>query len=204
MAILFSAVTDYVLTARIMQLGGKHHVPERGHVVVVGVGQVGYRTIEELVRLKASVVAIDRNEEGEFQSAVRSRAHLIVGDAREEETLQRAGVQHAKAVVVLTGSDAVNLGIGLTVKEVNPLVRVVLSIFDADFAEKVRSIREVDAALSCPVLAAPSFVGAALYENAVASFKLGTKFFTLCRDPDGKISLGAEKLSLEVRDLPVP
>ena len=97
-----------------------------------------------------------------------------------------------------------NLSVGLTAKELNPEIRVVLSILDADFAAKIQCISEIDAALSSPVLAAPTFVGAALYETAVASFVLDSHLFTLCRDEKGKIHLGGEHLALEFRKLPAP
>jgi voltage-gated potassium channel Kch len=202
LAVLFSVVTDYILTARMLQLRGHHHVPERGHIIVVGVGTVGYRTVMELIRLNAPVVSVDSAEAGEYLAAVRSKSYVLIGDARDPETLIRAGVKHAKAVVVLTPSDAVNLGVGLTVKELNPDSRVVLSIRDADFAAKVNSISEIDAALSSAVLAAPAFVGAALFETAVASFQLDSTFFTLCKDPHGKLKLGGANMTLETRKLP--
>jgi Trk K+ transport system NAD-binding subunit len=202
LAVLFSVVTDYILTARMLQLRGHHHVTEHSHMMVVGIGTVGYRTVEELIRLKAPVVATDRADDGEYLPLIRTKAHVVIGDAREPETLIRAGVKHAKAIVVLTPSDAVNLAVGLTAKELNPDLRVVLSIGDADFAAKVDSIAEIDAALSSPVLAAPTFVGAALYETAVASFTLDSRFFTLCKDPNGSVELGGERMTLEVRKLP--
>ena len=202
MAILFSVVTDYILTARMMQLGGRHHAPELGHVIVVGAGTTGYRTIEELVRLQAPVVAVDSAEHSEYLGSIRSKSHVVIGDGRESDTLVRAGVKNAKAILVLTPSDAVNLGVGLTAKELNPDIRVVLSILDADFAKKVGAIPLIDEALSSPILAAPTFVGAALYETAVASFRLGSSFFTLCRDAKGTIKLGGEPMTLEVRELP--
>jgi len=202
LAILFSMVTDYVLSARMVQFRGHHHVPEFGHVIVVGAGAAGFRTVEELIRLEAPVVAIDRAEDGEYVGSIRSKTHVVIGDAREPDTLVRAGIKHAKSIVILTPSDTVNLGIGLTAKELNPEVRVVLSIMDADFADKVSSIAEIDAALSSPVLAAPTFVGAALFETAVASFRLGARFCTLCKDPSGQVSLGGVRMSLDVRMLP--
>ncbi len=202
LAVLFSTVTDYILTARMLQLGGRHHVPTHGHVVVVGVGTAGYRTVMELVRLKAPVVAIDNTEHGEYLHACRAKTHVVVGDGREPETLERAGVKRAKAIIVITPVDAVNLGVALTAREMNPGIRTVISIMDADFANKVSSIKEIDAALSSPVLAAPTFVGAALYETAVAAFRLDSLLFTLCKDKNGKVRLGGENLTLEVRKLP--
>jgi len=202
LAVLFSVVTDYILTARMLQLRGHHHTLEHSHVIVVGVGTVGYRTVMELIRLKTPVVTIDRVDDSEYLSSIRAKAHVVIGDGREPETLIRAGVKHAKALIALTPTDAMNLAVGLTARELNPEMRVVLSISDAEFARSVRSISEIDAALSSSVLAAPAFVGAALYETAVASFRLDNRFFTLCKDPNGKVHLGGEHMSLEVRDLP--
>lgn len=202
MAVVFSVVTDYILTARMLQLGGRHHVPEQGHIVVVGVGVTGHRTIEELLRLKVPVVGIEVAEHGEYLAPIRSKTHVVIGDARDPETLIRAGIKHARAIVVITPVDAVNLSIGLTAKELNPNIRVVLSVLDADFAKKVATISDIDAAMSAPVLAAPSFVGAALYPAAVASFRFGSMLFTLCRDPGGKVRLGGESMTLEYRKLP--
>ena len=202
LAILFSVVTDYILTARILQLGGRHHVPEHSQIIVVGVGTVGHRTVEELVRLKAPVVAIDNTEHGEHHSAIRATSHMVIGDGREPETLIRAGVKHAKAIIALTANDSSNIAIGLTAKELNPKIRVIVSILDAGLARKAGSIPEIDAALNSPSLAAPAFVGAALYENAVASFRLGSNFFTLCQDDKGDVKLGGKTMTLEVRTLP--
>lgn len=201
LAVLFSVVTDYILTARLMQLVGRHRIPDHGHVLVLGVGAVGHRVVEELTRLGAHVVAIERDENGEYLSTLRSKVHVIIGDGREPEVLLRAGARHAKALIATAASDAVNLSVGLAAKEINPDLRVVLSIFDADFAATIQSIDEIDAALSPPLLAAPTFVGAALYEDAVASFKLNGLFFTLTRDPHGKLHHAGEHMSLQIRPL---
>lgn len=201
LAVVFSVVTDYLLTARLLQLVGRHHIPDHGHILVVGVGVVGHRTVEELVRLKAPVVAIDRAEDGEYLSTIRAKVHVVIGDGREEETLRRAGVRHAKAIIVTTANDGANLSIGLTAKEINPDIRVVLSISDAEFAQKIETIGDIDAALSSPVLAAPSFVGAALYDDAVAAFRLDSTFFVLRKDREGKVKLGGEQMTLDFREI---
>ena len=61
--LFYSIIIDYIITARFQQLLGRQRAPEEGHVVVVGVGSVGYRTVEELRRAHAPVVrpgAMDR------------------------------------------------------------------------------------------------------------------------------------------------
>lgn len=201
LAVLFSIVTDYILTARLMQLVGRHHIPDHGHILVVGVGNAGHRVVEELVRLKAPVVAIDRFEDGEFLSTLRPKVHVVIGDGRDPETLRRAGARHASAIIVITNSDAVNLGIGLTAKEINPEIRVVLCILDSDFAAKVQGIAHIDVALSPPMLAAPAFAGCALYPGAVASFRLDGNMFTLVEDEKGDVELAGKRMTLQSREL---
>ncbi|MFI5386485.1 MAG: potassium channel family protein [Fimbriimonadales bacterium] len=201
LAVLFSMVTDYILTARLMQLVGRHHIPDHGHILVVGAGDIGHRTVEELVRLGANVVVIEPTEDAEYLSTVRTRVHVLIGDGREPDTLERAGIRHAKAIIATSMDDASNLSAGFAAKELNPDVRVVLSIFDVDFATKIQSIGEIDAALSPPLLAAPTFVGAALYPHAVASFLVGDRFFTLCEDKAGDLTLAGKHALLHTREL---
>lgn len=201
MAVLFSMVTDYIVTSRLMQLAGRQRMPDTGHVVVVGIGSVGYRTIDELVRLGVQVVAVDGSEDGDYVNSLRSRVPLVIGDAREEDTLRRAGVANARTVIATSPSDTVNLSVGLAAKALNPRIRLVLRIFDAEFATKVQSVSQVDAALSATRLAAPAFVGAALHAKAVASFRLGPHFFILCEDALGEITVGGIRMSLQTMDL---
>jgi voltage-gated potassium channel Kch len=201
MAVLFSMVTDYIVTARLMQLVGRQRIPEKDHVLVVGIGSVGNRTVDELVRLGTQVVVVDGSEDNEYLGSLRSRVPVVVGDAREAATLHRAAVEHARAMVVTGPEDAVNLSIGLAAKELNPDLRVVLRIFDGEFAMKVQALPEIAAALSASRLAAPAYVGATLYTNAVASFRLGPHFFILCDDPSGNMVVAGRKMKLHVRAL---
>jgi len=200
-AVLFSILTDYIVTARLMQMVGRHNIPDHNHVVVVGVGHEGHRILEELTRLKAPAVAIDRAEDGEFLSTLRAKVHVVIGDGREIDTLVRAGVHRAKALIAVTQSDAVNLGVALSARELNPQLRVVVSILDGEFASKISTIAEIDASLSPPSLAAPAFVGFALYENSVASFVLGNHLVTLVEDAAGDVHLGGKHMSLQTRAL---
>lgn len=201
MAVLFSMVTDYLVTARLMQLVGRQRIPDHGHVIVVGIGSVGFRTVEELLRLGLQVVAVDGAEDGDYLSSLRARVPVIIGDARERDTLHRAGAEKARAVIATSPDDAVNLSVGLAAKEVSPNIRLVLRVFDADFAIKIQTVSQVDAALSASRLAAPAFVGAALHEHALASFRLGPHFCTICEDPAGPHTIGGRRMSLNIRGL---
>ncbi len=169
LAAIYSLITDFVVTARFQQLLGRHRIPEKDHVVVVGLGNIGYRVAEELHRLQLPQVAVENRSEGTFVEAVRSFAPVLIGDARTVETLVKAGIKNAHAVLAVTSDDAVNLTVSLVSRELNPGIRAITRIFDPLFAEKIQKPLSIDIALSASRIAAPTFVASALYENVVGA-----------------------------------
>jgi Trk K+ transport system NAD-binding subunit len=170
MAVLYSFATDFVVSERVRQVFGHAQVPEEGHLVVVGVGNVGYRVAEELLAARWPVVLVDHAVDGELAGTLRSRCAVITGDGRVAATLASANVGRAVAVVAATGDDASNLAIGLHARRLAPRARIVVRLFDADLARKVAAGRLVDVALSPSLLAAPTFVAASLFEGVRAAF----------------------------------
>jgi Trk K+ transport system NAD-binding subunit len=170
LAATYSLITDFVVTSRFRELMGGREVPTGGHTIVVGLGNVGYR-VADTVGLADQVVVIERDLGTEFVEAARQRIALVPGDGRMNETLRRAHASSARSVVAVTGDDATNLAIGLAARQLSPDARLVIRIFDADFAEKVRHSMGFQAVLSGSAIAAPTFVGAALWPDAVAAIQ---------------------------------
>lgn len=182
-AVLYSIVTDYIVTARLQQLVGRQKAPDSGHVVVAGMGDVGYRVVEELERLGVDVVAIDADGANKYLATIRSRIPVIVGDARNQETLLRAGVDRAIATIATTGDDAVNLSIGLASEAIEEECRSIVRLFDGNFAQKVQSLLQIDVAMSASRIAAPAFVSAALYARSAFAFVLRDHLFCVIEGP---------------------
>jgi Trk K+ transport system NAD-binding subunit len=162
-------VTNYLLRAR---LGGAlevRRIPDSGHVVVCGLGNIGYRVVEELVTAGEPAVAIELTQDGRFVATARRLGVAVVtGDATVREVLRQAHVPSARAVVAVTNSDLVNLEVALLVRELNPKQRIVVRMSDPNLAETLREAANVRFALSVPTLAAPAFV-AALFGDRVSS-----------------------------------
>lgn len=182
-ATLYSIITDFIVTVRFDQVLGRHRAASSEHVIVVGLGNVGYRTIVAIKELGGSVVAVDLNPNTEFRGLLDHKTPFVAGDARDTDTLELAGITQATAVIAATDDDAVNLSIGLTAKSMKQDVRTVLRLFDGDLASKIQSSLKVDAALSASRLAAPGFVGAALFEDALFCYVADNKFIAL-RKPE--------------------
>jgi Trk K+ transport system NAD-binding subunit len=154
-AIIFALISDSVLKRRLALSFGRRRVKQSGHVLVAGIGSVGFRICEELSRRGESVVAIEEQGGGRYLPALYSkRVPALVGDARLERTLIDAGVLSAKALLSVTTDDMTNLEIGLNAKALNPKARVVLRIYDQALAEALRERLGIHFALSMSAIAA--------------------------------------------------
>jgi Trk K+ transport system NAD-binding subunit len=164
----FTAIlTQYLLRARLGGALEARKIPDGGHVVVCGLGNIGFRCVEELVRMGKSVVAVDRVNDNPFAATVRRMgAPVIIGDATVAEVLRQARADTARAVIAATTSELANLEIALLVRQEKPDQRVVVRLTDPDFAQAVREAAGVRLAVSIPALAAPAFA-AALYGDRV-------------------------------------
>ncbi|MBL8114113.1 MAG: NAD-binding protein [Acidobacteria bacterium] len=170
LGILYSLLTGFVVTQRFEELLGRRRVPRHGHVVVLGLGNVGLRLLASLRNAGVPVVLLEHDERNEYLATVRRDVPSVIGDARSEVVLRAAGVAEARAIVAVTGDDAVNLGAGLLARKIATSARVVIRLFDPDLARKVESSGHVDAALSASRAAAPFFVASALAPFVKAAF----------------------------------
>jgi Trk K+ transport system NAD-binding subunit len=160
-------VTNYLLRAR---LGGAlevRRIPDSGHIVVCGLGNIGFRVVEEFVRESERVVVIEQARDSRFvATARRLGVPVLIGDATVSQVLRQANVGQSRAVIATTSDDLVNLEVALMVRELNPTKRVVLHLSDPNLAQMLREAANVRLALSIPTLAAPTFV-AALFGDRV-------------------------------------
>jgi voltage-gated potassium channel len=143
----------------------------RDHVIVCGLGKVGYRVVKELLQLGEEVVGVEQDAEGRFLEKIRQmNVPVLLGDARQREVLEKARVDEASAIVACTQDDLTNLDIALDARELNPGIKVVLRMFDAQLAEKVRRGFGIHTAFSTSALAAPVFAAAATRAQIDHSF----------------------------------
>ncbi|MCU0241988.1 MAG: NAD-binding protein, partial [Vicinamibacteria bacterium] len=154
--------------------------PERQpHVILCGLGHVGMRVLNLLVRLGENVHVITDRTRDEWRAAVERHASLIVGDARDERALRQAGIEQARAIVVATDNDLTNTSIAIDAKRINPSITVVMRLFDQQLAQSIESALGLRMALSASALAAPAFAAAAMGERSLGSFTLNDSLFVI-------------------------
>jgi Trk K+ transport system NAD-binding subunit len=146
----------------------------RDHVIVCGLGRVGYRVVLELLRYGIDVVAIEKNEDGPFIEKVMAlNVPVILADARRSGNLEKAGVDVADAIVPATDDQLANLEIALDAREIKPGIKVVMRMFDQEMARKIEKGFGIHTAFSSSALAAPLFAAAAMRLDIKHSFYVG-------------------------------
>ena len=144
------------------------------HVIVCGLGKVGYRVTLELLKFDHEVVAIENNPGGRFVEKIKAlNVPVIVADARRTENLIKAGVTQADAIIPCTDNELANLDIALDAREIKPDIKVVMRMYDADLARRVEKGFGIHTALSTSALAAPVFAASAMRVDVKSSFYVG-------------------------------
>ncbi|WP_327682519.1 NAD-binding protein [Kitasatospora sp. NBC_00458] len=145
----------------------------RDHVVVVGLGNVGTRVVARLHGLGVPVVGLERDPQARGISAVRALGvPVVVDDGPLAEQLRRARLKHCRAVVAVSGDDATNLEAALEARAVRPDVRVVLRMFDDNFAHHVYATLDNAASRSTSYLSAPAFAAALMGREVLGTLSV--------------------------------
>jgi voltage-gated potassium channel Kch len=137
-----------------------------GHVVLCGLNELGYRTLEELVHLGVDVVVVVRSEAEELAQGARELgATLVAGNYRDQAVLRAAGVPVASALVVTEDDDVGNLHAALAAQELNPSLRMRLRMFNRELGRRVEALFEDCQVFDSAALAVPALVSAALLQD---------------------------------------
>ncbi|MFY1674833.1 NAD-binding protein [Plantactinospora sp. WMMB334] len=168
--LITAAVVDGIVQARLALDAGLLPRGRSGHVVVVGLGNVGTRVMWQLNDLGVEVVAIDKDPEARGAAVARRlKIPLIIGDAAREEILDTASVGTSQALVVVSTDDVSNLQAALNGRTLRADLRVVLRLFDGDFAQRIQNTFRIGVSRSVSYLAAPSFAAALLNRAVIAT-----------------------------------
>ena len=154
------------------------------HVVVVGLGNVGTRVVRQLRDLGITVVTIEADENARGVPTMRRLGVPIVfGDATREDTLRSAATGSARALLMLSNSDVVNLEGALQARALRDDLRVVLRLFDDDLAQRVGRVFGFAISGSVSFLAAPAFAAAMVERQVIGTIPIGRQVLMIAEVP---------------------
>ncbi len=190
-AVVYAFITDALVRSRLLQTLGRRSVPGgiRDHVIVAGLGAIGYRTALGIQERGVPVIVVEAQEDGRFVSATRAAGiPVVIGDARHQSVLEEVKVGRARALVCATSDDLINLSTALNGRALRPDISVVVRLFDPDFAVRVQRGFGILFTRSVSQLAAPAFAAAATRTEVVATVPIGDQrvaLFARLRVPAG-------------------
>jgi len=181
LALFTALLTNYILKARLRDVLLVTRVPDSGHVVVCGMGKVGFEVTKLLQARQIPLVVIERDPQCPYlENLRRDGVPIIAGDAGNEVSLGQARSAGARAVIAVTSNDLVNLQIALVAKGISGREQtVVLLQSDPTLADLLRDEANLKNALSIPDLVAPAIAAAAFGERVHALFRLGKSTYAM-------------------------
>lgn len=181
--VMTAVVVSGLLRAR---LGEQGPDPARfdDHVVVVGLGNVGFRVLGQLHDLGVRVVAVelDENVRG-VAEARRLGVPVVIGNATWVDILRSVSVSRARALLLMTSNDVMNLEVALLGRTYRDDLRVVLRLFDDDLAERVERRLGIAISRSVARLAAASFAAAMVERRVIGTMSVGRSALMIAEVP---------------------
>ncbi len=121
--IIVGEFASYIMEGKLMELRGLKKIERKKHVIIVGWNRNTESTWKELKNRGIETLVIDNNIDA---MVMREKGiPFISGDIENSETLEKAGVKNARAILIASGNDETRILIALKVKKINREIKVI-------------------------------------------------------------------------------
>jgi voltage-gated potassium channel len=137
------------------------------HIIVCGAGRVGYEVVMELKNHGTPFVVIEK-EQQRFKNFQGKEILHIDGDATEDKTLELAGIQRAKGIIISLADDTGNLFVTMSARTLNPGLKIITR---ANKPENINKIKRAGAnSVFCPSLMAGKRMALSIIKPASVAY----------------------------------
>ena len=123
-----SVITEYILSKNIGNLRQKKVQRKldsmSNHIIVCGFGRNGKQAAQKLLAYKRPFVIIEKDEDV-IERFSDDETLFIMGNAIEDEVLLKAGIERASTLICATPSDADNLFVVLSARQLNKNLKII-------------------------------------------------------------------------------
>jgi Trk K+ transport system NAD-binding subunit len=132
--------------------------------VVCGLGSLGQACVSVLKEFGVRVNAIEviEHRHWEVPELPELLDHLLIGDCRQPQTLEKSGVRQCRAILLVTSNEQVNLAAAFTARSLNPQVRLIVRSAEENLNQLLSQQLGNFVAFEATELPASSFALAAL------------------------------------------
>ena len=168
--VLYALLTDALVTSRFQFFNSHPPIPERNHVVLVGLNQLGQRVANILQDFNQPLVGIHPTT---LEQGALLDMPLVVGNAME--ALTKVNLSQAKSILLVGDDNMENLEIGLMAHGINPASRLIIRSRDRYFSDNIAPLFPYAQVLCGAALSAEVFACAAFGENVLSLFRLSNQ-----------------------------
>ena len=160
-AVFTAALVRRLSRPRLTTIIGRRAAPARGHVVLVGFGQVGVRLSQALRDRGVAVIAVERSLEAPYvRLAQKAGIPVVIGRGDDRATLELVGVSRCAVVAAVTSDDLVNVAVGLAASDIKPGIPLALRLGDGGVASETESLLHLGRVFDAHHLAATTLAEA--------------------------------------------
>lgn len=107
------------------------------HFIICGYGRMGQQIARDLHKRKQPFVIIEQDEDVS-EELLELDVNFILGNATDDDTLERAGIRKASGLVAALNSDSDNVMTVLSAREINPTLYIVARAAETQSESKLR------------------------------------------------------------------
>ena len=206
-----SSVAAFLIEGRIREVMGRRRMEQQinelqDHLILCGYGRFGQITGAEILAAGVRLVVID-SDAGQIEAAEEHEVQGIVADATEEDSLEKAGIERARALLCTLPTDAENVYTILNARELRDDIPIIA------LARDRRAERKLLSAGATHVVS-PYSIGASYMARQILSPNVATVMNmaashthrikdTGVRMQEFPIQAGSALIGLELEDSPV-
>ncbi|MEZ4776133.1 MAG: NAD-binding protein [Bacteroidia bacterium] len=125
-----TTITTFVIEGEVKYIFDRYRANKivkqlSGHIIICGLGRNGREAAIELIRQKQPFVVIENHQEVIDEFMLLHQVLAIKGDATHEEVLEEANIHKAKGLISSLSTDAENVYITLTARQMSPTIQIV-------------------------------------------------------------------------------
>ncbi|WP_329281971.1 NAD-binding protein [Streptomyces sp. NBC_01451] len=200
-ALFTAGVVERMLGPKLVGLVGPRTLPRSGHVIVVGMGQVGMRLCVELRNLGVAVVGVERDPQASAARLARSLGvPVMTGDGGDRHLLERLRLRHARALAAVGSDDLDNIAVAIAAHGVAPHTRVLIRAGEHEAIAETRSLLPMGTIRDVTGMATAYVVARLLGEPVAGVVPHPEGVYR--QSPDGGFSRGALSARTRCRHLP--
>ena len=158
LAVLFSMITDYVVTLKFNKFFGRGGTKMKNHVLLVGWNKTAEAALDEIRKVDKAVVLT--RKENAVKEIHHKNVDVVIGDGTDDKALKRANIGKAKTVITADEDDSKNIMTTIIIKKLNPKVKIISS------ANEVANMKLLKDAGADEVIS-PDVIGGRLLTSAI-------------------------------------